>query len=151
MLATAPATAPPTFSTTAALAMAGVSHRRADYWCTVGVFDSIDPRWRTNPGSGTSRRWTVDHVHALTVCGRLVDVLAPEEGITTTKNLPTVVLAHAVNTLARHGFPVDGVLMVNAEDGEWSDDPYVILGALLAGPSLLCLALFPTDRPAPPE
>jgi hypothetical protein len=135
---------PVTLTTTGALAASGVSYRRLDYWCRVGVFDTI-PRFEPNPGSGVSRRWSVEHVQALTVCGRLADAFT--EDTAWPKNVPTRALAYAVAALVRHAFPTDGVLMVTCDDAVISDDPDTILGHLLAGPPLLVLPLLRTDRP----
>lgn len=140
------ATAPPQALTTSAmLATTGVTYRRVDYWCRQGVFDTI-PRFEPNPGSGTARRWTREHVQAITVCGRIAEAFTDEDAWPA-RALPTVILAHAVATLVRHDYPTDGVLMVTADDGTWSDDPYEVLGVVLAGPPVLCLALLTSDRP----
>lgn len=136
---------PETYSTAEVLAFSGVTHRRLDYWCRVGVFDPI-AAFVAMPGSGNARRWSIEHVQAMTVCGRLAETFT--EDTTWPRNVPTVVLAHVVACLARHQFPTDGVLMVNGEDATWADDPYEILGVLLTGPPLLVLPLLTTDRPA---
>jgi hypothetical protein len=130
MTVTAPVR-PDTLSTAEALTASNVTYRQADYWCRVGVFSTI-PRFKPNPGSGTARRWSVGHVQALTVCGRIAEAFADEDAWPG-RPLPTVVLAHAVACLVRNDFPTDGVLMVNAEDCRWSDDPYDILGILVEG------------------
>lgn len=137
-------TPPATLTTNEALIRSGVSYRRLDYWCRVGVFDVI-PRFEPNPGSGTSRRWSVEHVQALTVCGRLAEAFTDDTAWP--KNVPTRALAHAVNALVRDDFPTSGVLIVTGDDAEWLDDPYTILGRLLEGPPVLVLPLLRTDRP----
>lgn len=131
--------------------LAAVSYRQMDYWCRVGVFAGI-PGFRPRPGSGVSRVWTRDHVHALTVCGRIADSFIDTTsrewpGRAPGRGVPTDALRRAVDCLIRHDFPLDGLLMVNAEEGLWSDDPDTIIDVLLSGPPYLVILLRPADRP----
>lgn len=137
---------PGTYTTTEALALSGVTYRRLDYWCRVGVFDTIE-RFEPTPGSGISRQWSSGHVQALTVCGRLAEAFAEEGQAETARALPTVLLARAVAALVRHNFPTTGALMVNAEDALWSDDPTAILSSVLDGRPHLVATLRASDRP----
>lgn len=135
-----------TFSTTEVVTLAGASYRQLDYWSRCGVFDVL-PEFVATPGSGVPRRWTPEHVQALTVCSRIADSFTDDTSASR-KNIPTAVLRATVTELHRAGFPTHGLLLVAADVAIWSDDPDQIVASLLAGPAWLVLPLRAADRPA---
>lgn len=147
---TAPAAAPPTFSSPQACRFAGLTYRRLDYWCRLGVFGARTPIAR---GSGSQRVWSRDLVHAATVCRRLTDAVTADAelpGLAYTpgpSSLPVSVLALAVDELAAHGWPVSGYLLACGDTAVHAPDVEGVAAVLDAGGSWIVVALSPDDRP----
>lgn len=133
-----------------AMRHSGLTYRRLDYWCRVGVLGEMTPSAR---GSGSQRIYTVDAVHALAVCARVADCATPDlpdHGIDSrmTGTIPLRLLQRVVGALVEHRFPVGGYLLVCGDDARWT--PFVegvadVLGS--EGGAWVVTQLRPDDRP----
>lgn len=108
-----PAVANASFSTAAAAHLAGVTYRQADYWCRTGV---LDPE-NNGAGSGSTerhaRRWSVEDVALLRVCGRLAEL-----------NAGTDVMARTCAMLRLYPMVTwGGSIWVTADGQVWDEPP----------------------------